>query len=164
MLRRVLTYQLILAVAVGPLLCCCTTGRLLGSVAAPPAAAPTSLAHSPASTSRVTTRCCGHTHKSTKLDADREAGDPKPAPTKPGEKCPCKDDSGKSATNRAEVISFDVTSFLRTAVLHLLTLLAVVDGTDYPTQDRQWSDTSRGWNAALPSTADLLYAHHNLRC
>lgn len=165
MIRRALTYQLILAVAVGPLLCCCTTGQLLASIAPAPACpAPTS--HSPTPTHRVSTPCCAHQHNSAKPNASRDTEDskPAPAPSKPGGKCPCKDDAGETATDHTVVASFDISSFLRTVELDYSTAHAVVGGILCTAHVCQVSDPSRGRNAALPSTSDLLFAHHNLRC
>jgi hypothetical protein len=160
MFRRVLTYQLILAVAVGPLLCCCTSGRLLASHTEPVgSAAPLSTPVSP----KVTQSCCAHKHKPVRPSSDRGHSDPKPAPSKPGEKCPCKDDSTKSYWVVAETISTDTTTFLRTLAFDFVATFLTVESTSCLNQVSQDADCPRGSNASL-STADLLFAHHNLRC
>ena len=160
MFRRLLTYQLILAVAVGPLLCCCTTGRLLASSSQPAGSAPTPRSSAPAAT---TSPCCAHKHQPAKPNSDRGHSDPQPVPSKPGEKCPCKDGSGTQDTIQ-EVTSVDVSTLLRVVTIDLDTLFRVVDCTSCPSRFGQETSASRGVNASLPSTADLLFAHHKLRC
>lgn len=162
MFRRALTYQLILAVAVGPLLCCCTTGQLLASPFRP--AGPAPISQSSAGTARITSPCCAHKHQPAKSKQDRGHSDHKPAPSKPGEKCPCKDDSSKSKAVEAETISVGASTFLRALTLDLVGPFLTVDGASCLTRLSQEALGSRGWNASFLSTADLLFAHHNLRC
>jgi hypothetical protein len=162
MFRRALTYQLILAVAVGPLLCCCTTGQLLASPFRPAGPAPVS--QSSAGTARITSPCCAHKHQPAKSKQDRGHSDHKPAPSKPGEKCPCKDDSSKSKAVEAETLSVGASTLLRVLTLDFFAPFLTVDGTSCLTRLSQEALGSRGWNASLLSTADLLFAHHNLRC
>lgn len=158
MVRRALTYQLILAVAVGPLLCCCTGGRLLASPA-PRSPARATASHPP--THRVTSPCCAHKHKP---DAGHGQGGPKPAPSKPADKCPCKDGTSKAKTAQTETLSPDVPTTLRSLTLDLLTPFLTVGSTACPALPGADRDGSPGGSAASLSTADLLYAHHNLRC
>lgn len=164
MFRRVLTHSLILTLAVGPLLCCCTTGRLLASTVArrtDPPSAPGSPAD-PAP--KVTHSCCAHKHKQAEPTHERGPSDHKPADTpKPGEKCPCKDRAGAAEKIQTEVTSADTQTLLRVLTADLLVPSAVVEGSAIPTPSRSGS-SPRGANTSLPSTADLLYAHHNLRC
>lgn len=162
MFRRVLTYQLILAVAVGPLVCCCTTAQLLAATVKDFSPAPAS--HSQVSKARVTSPCCAHKHERTKSKKDRDHSDHKHAPSKPGEKCPCKDGSGKPEQIQTEVTSADATTVLRTLTYDLVFPFAVVGGTSCSTQCGPETAVSRGPNASLLSTADLLFSHHNLRC
>lgn len=63
MVRLLLSHQLVLAVLVGPLLCCCARGRLTPDVSAD-------------------SHCCGHSSPS-------EPGPARPAPRCPAD-CPCK--------------------------------------------------------------------------
>ena len=160
MFRRALTYQLILAVAVGPLLCCCTGGRLLAS---PRSAVPATVSH-PSPTQRVTSPCCAHKHKPAQPDADQGQGDPKPTPSKPGEKCPCKDGTSKAKTASTGTLSPDVSTTLRALTLDLLTPFLTVDSTVCPALPGVDLAGPPGWTTSPLSTADLLYAHHNLRC
>lgn len=162
MFRRALTYQLILAVAVGPLLCCCTTGRLLAAPAPRPAApAPTS--HAPSGAPRPAHSCCSHKHKPAKPEANRGHADPNPAPSEPGEKCPCKDGTSPAKTAQTETLSPDTSTVLRALTLDLVGPVLALDAA-CPAQPGADLDGTRAWNAAPLSTADLLFAHHNLRC
>src|SRR4051812_25780825 len=105
MVRRALTYQLILAVAVGPLLCCCSAGK---ASAASPATAER-VAPVPPPAARTAHACCSH--KETPAKADER----KPAPSKPGQptgKCPCKD-GGNPQVTQAELAQTDLATFLR---------------------------------------------------
>ena len=161
MLRRALTYQLILAVAAGPLFCCCTTGQLFASPSQQ--SGPASTSHSSVRTARITSPCCAHKHQPAKSKQDRGHSDHKPAPSKPGEKCPCKDGSGQSEKIQTEVTSADASTLLRALTADLVVPFAVVGGTSCSIQSGHEYAASRGSNASL-STADLLFAHHNLRC
>lgn len=159
MFRRLLTYHLILAVAVGPLFCCCTPGRLVATPSTPAAPSPTSQLAPPSS--RITSPCCAHRHQAAKPNPDRDHSDHKPAPSKPGGKCPCKEGSGKSATISTGATAVDVSTLVRTASLDLDTSFSVVDCNCHPTLERS---AARGSCASLLSTADLLFSHHKLRC
>lgn len=163
MVRRALTYQLILAVAVGPLLCCCTSGRLLASLAPRPTA-PATVSHTSIPARHVTSPCCAHKHRSAKPDADHGHGGPKPAPSKPGEKCPCKDGASKAKTAPSETLTSGISTTLRALTLDLLTPFLTVDSTVCLVLPGVHLGGPAGGSAALLSTADLLYAHHNLRC
>ncbi len=162
MFRRALTYQLILAVAVGPLLCCCTTGQLLAATVHQPSASPTSQSHS--SKARVTSPCCAHKHERSKSKEDRGHSDHKQPPSKPAEKCPCKDSPGKPEKIQTEVTGTDASTVLRILTSDLVLPFAVAGGTSCPAWVGPEATTSRGPNASLPSTDDLLFSHHNLRC
>lgn len=163
MFRLALTYQLILAVAVGPLLCCCTAGRLLASTLARPGS-PSPAQPDTSPTPRVTHTCCAHKHKAAEPDAERGSGDPKPAPSKPGEKCPCKDGGSQPKTVHAEAVTGDVSAALRALELDLLVPFLGTDAFAGTALTVVALDASPGGNPAPLSTADLLYSHHNLRC
>lgn len=154
MFRRVLTYPLILALAAGPLLCCCTTGRLLASTTPHPAglAAPTA---------RIASPCCAHKHQPATPNPDQRHDDQKPAPSKPGEKCPCKDSSDEPRAVQPAATTTDVVTLWR--AVDLVVPFVIVDCTVCPTQFSQQA-VWRASNAPSLSTADLLFAHHNLRC
>ncbi len=155
MLRRALTYQLILAVAVGPLLCCCSAGKLL-------AASPPVSSHSHGPTERVSHSCCSHKHQHAKSDPSE-----KPAPSKPGhpaDKCPCKDGSGEPQATQAESAQTGVSTFLRTLTLDLIApfISSTIGETVASCGDGR--DGGRCPPHHSLTTAELLYAHHNLRC
>ena len=158
MFRLFLTYQLIVAVAAGPLLCCCTTGRLLGSATAQPAGSVSSV-QAPVSASN-THSCCSHKHHSPTPNPSDHAPDPSKAPGK----CPCKDGTETPQAVPAEFTAVDVSTFLQTVPLDALSPLVIAGGSSCLSQCGHGSSPARGWNSALPSTDDLLFAHHNLRC
>lgn len=148
MLRAVLAYPLIFALAAGPLLCCCTAGRALGSHAS-------SLSSAPASKSAtVGHSCCGYKKQKSKTH-------PKPAPSKPGQ-CPCKDGTNKFQATQSTTTASDLLEQVRTA------------GPDYPIQavtlalgvlHAERANRARNEPSSLfPSAADLLFSHHRLRC
>lgn len=156
MLRLVLTYQLILAVAVGPLLCCCSAGKLLAGT---PRSANNSSSRDQ-SRIRVSEEapphsCCSHKHKTA------------PAPSKsdaPVDKCPCKDGSDPSHVTQAEPAETGTAAFLRFLALDAGAAFVspgvgelAVSGVGGPA-DAQCHDHF------FSTAAQLLYAHHNLRC
>ena len=160
MFRWALTYQLILAVAVGPLLCCCTAGRLAASPARQTSPA---TPQSAAPKARIASSCCAHKHQPTTSNQAR-GHDHKQTPLKPAEKCPCKGDSGKADKIQTEVTSADAWTLLRALSSHSVVPFELVDGTSRPIVFEQVAASCRGPNASLPSTADLLFSHHKLRC
>ncbi|MBX9626484.1 MAG: hypothetical protein K2X82_21975 [Gemmataceae bacterium] len=111
----------------------------------------------PASPSRieVSSPCCGHkAHPATPEQA--------PARPAPGDKCPCKHHSGDTPTTRAESAPADLSDFLRAAAPDLVAPLSLV--ADLLPNALRPAATARGASAPHLSTADLLFAHHNLRC
>ncbi len=153
MLRRALTYQLILAVAVGPLLCCCSAWKALAS--SPTATSRGHVPFKPASPS-----CCSHKQAPAKPDPVQ-----KQAPTKPGhptDKCPCKDGTGKIPIAQPESTQTAVSTFLLALALHAVASLDA-PATEAVGPSRDGAFCSHGPGARL-TTSDLLYAHHNLRC
>ena len=156
MLRRALTYQLILAVAVGPLLCCCTVEKAFAGATATPSHSATS----PLATQRVSHACCSHKHVPAKPESEKPASS---NPGHPTDKCPCKDGSEKPQTLQADPTQTTLSTFLRAIALEVpvpfISLIAV------ETLSEAGSLDCRGWPGhALLSTDELLYAHHNLRC
>lgn len=144
MIRRVLTVWLVVAVGVAPLLCCCTAGR--SSAAAP--AKPTA-----PSRTEVSSPCCGHKGHPAK---------PAPSSPKPGDHCPCKHHAGDTPTIRAESASADLSSLLRAATApDLVAPFALVADL---LSKASLPSVARGADTPRLSTADLLFAHHNLRC
>lgn len=144
MFRLVLTYQLVLMLLVGPMLCCCTSARLGHE----------SKSMTPATAGKSQRRgCCGEiptTNDAPKTPAER--------PGTPG-KCPCKD-GAKTVAVAPEA------SLVSTAALHLLAsldLFAIL-----PTRDDAPLSVAPSprfdHRSSTLSASDILYAHHNLRC
>lgn len=147
MFRLVLTYQLVLGLLVGPMLCCCTAARLgheTGTVAR----------SQPASEKSGRKSCCGEERSQ---GSDQKAPGEKPSDPS---KCPCKDSSAKvitvpeGASAQADSIS------LVGEALAALDLPACLDAVITPVREGRALD--RG--SSFLSVADLLFAHHNLRC
>lgn len=159
MFRLALTYQLILAVAVGPLLCCCSAGRLVAATAPQPV-----IPTEPAPTHRAPAPCCAHKHQPAPVDAPRDDGGKSPAAPKPADKCPCKDGSSKDRTDQTETFSTDVAALLRTLSLDLVASALLLEHPCDVADAGADPGGTRGSSAAPLSTADLLFAHHNLRC
>jgi hypothetical protein len=153
MLRALLTYPLIVALAVGPLLCCCTAGRVLGSSQAPknlpqpvPAQKPAKVGHS----------CCAHKNQPSEKPAS-----PKPAPSKPGQ-CPCKDGASKVQATSSVSNPVDQAEQVRPIAPDFFTPI-VSSGIGVCTADRlTWA--RYGPSSLFPSASDLLFWHHKLRC
>jgi len=156
MFRALLTYPLILAVAVGPLLCCCTAGRVLASAVPTPANAPRPEVPVP-SPSALTPSCCAHKHQN-----GRKPVAPKPTPSKPGQPCPCKDGANKDQATQTAAAGVDLTEHLRVTSLDFVApefgagSLVRPAGRDL--------GAAYGPPPPFPSGSDLLYAHHRLRC
>ena len=157
MLRRALTYHLILAVAVGPLLCCCSTGKAsAGSTATgAPVSAPAS-ARVPAE--RISHACCSHKHTAPKPEPGQKHA---PAtPRQPAEKCPCKDGSGKPQL-QAEPTQTDLAAFLRALAFDVVAPFVLPQVTE-AVPEAAHRTTERCLDSS--PTDELLYAHHKLRC
>lgn len=144
MLRLVVIHQLVLALLVGPMLCCCTALKL-GHDANQ---------HSALGSSSEPTPCCSHDQKSDQGDHPDGRNQGEPA------KCPCKD-----APQQITAVSETTTSPVDGSYVFASSVFFVAAPvlTEVPT------GLTRSLSAsALPSssisTADLLFAHHNLRC
>lgn len=160
MFRRALTYQLILAVAVGPLLCCCSAGKSLAGTHQTRSAHQTPTPktdHAPVE--RVSHSCCSHKHAPAKSDADHTS--PPAKPGQPDGKCPCKEGGDKQAV-QVEPAQTAVTTFLRTLAFDapVLFVFPVVP----VTLAVAGLDDSRPTGRLTSPTGEILYAHHNLRC
>ncbi|MBP3960551.1 hypothetical protein J8F10_35450 [Gemmata sp. G18] len=154
MLRRALMYCLIFAVAVGPLLCCCSAGK--ASAFSQSTAWPDRVSvESPSS-------CCAHKQIPTTPDHTKKSAPQKP--TTPSEKCPCKDGSSQSQTVQTESASGDVTTFLRLLALDADPLFDALTAGEVAALLPETSRERCGTDHSRLTTADLLYAHHNLRC
>jgi hypothetical protein len=150
MLRGVLTYQLILAVAVGPMLCCCSAGKSLAAVASAQRRVPAEPASS----------CCAH-----KSAPAKHTPAEKPNPAKhgePTEKCPCKDGSGKPPAVQADPTPAALAALKLLALDDIAVTFALPNVTCAPAGFGP--HTSGGAGAAHLTTSALLYAHHKLRC
>ncbi len=148
MFRLVLIHQLVLSLLVGPMLCCCTTARL-GHDASPPPRSTASGDQSPRK------HCCGGDQKSP--DGGRKA----PGGEKPGDpaNCPCKDAPAKVVVvPEAPAGTADSLTLLTAGVA--FDVAATLDG---PANARPSASRFDHRSSSL-STADLLFAHHNLRC
>ena len=159
MLRLALTYQLILAVAMGPLLCCCSAGKLLAGPPRSPNTVPSS-GQLPARSSAASAphSCCSHKH---------QPSDRKPVPAKPGspaDKCPCKDGSDPVRTTQVESVHADVSSFLRLLAFETFAPFHVPSACLLVSAHATGCDAAQGTDRHSLTTAVLLYAHHNLRC
>lgn len=154
MLRLALTYQLILAVAMGPLLCCCSAGK---SLAGSPSANSTQPAHVP--TERVSHSCCSHKPAPAKSDSGHKSSPSKP--TQPAGKCPCKEGGDKQVT-QVEPAKTSVSTFLRIFLLDAIVLF-VSPVTPETLTVADLDDASRLGRFTSP-TGEILDAHHNLRC
>jgi hypothetical protein len=148
MIRAVLAYPLIFALAASPLLCCCTLGP--ASAAEVPAGSARSLPapkHPEAGHS-----CCGHKQK---------APPPEPKPAKPGH-CPCKDGGSKVQATEQSPSAHDLLEKSRTSSPNhpvSMTVPAVYDAS----VDPALGDRPR-CSSVFPSRAELLFSHHRLRC
>jgi hypothetical protein len=156
MFWRVLSYHLVFTLAAGPLLCCCTAGRALASTIAGPVT--TSDFRREISTLRAESPCCALKNEAKKGSTGR-----KPSGPIPTDHCPCKGGNGQQAKIQPETSSPD-TSSARAPALDSLAGYGFA-GVDVALP-QCWSEsgTDRGTISSLPSTFDLLFAHHNLRC
>lgn len=162
MFRRFLTYQLIVAVAVGQLLCCCTAVRLLAAPPVPTQSTP--LAAPEAPRPKISHSCCSHRQASEQAPTQKTP-DQKPSPQKPSEKCPCKDHAYKAVATTADSASSDVSSLLRLVASFDFGILAPFNPFCAATRALcKGADRSRDRCEAALSTDDILFAHHNLRC
>src|SRR5262245_60907116 len=159
MFRALLTYPLILAVAVGPMLCCCAVERLV----APPV--PASLATPRVPTATSIRSCCAHQHPP--RSAEPTGSDPKPAPIKhdPDKRdqpCPCKDGAAKVEAVQAANPSLDTADHLRVVSLDLI-LPCPVPCPESLTRTGGSGPEGYGLSGS-PSASVLLHSHHKLRC
>lgn len=149
MFRLVLIHHLVLALLAGPMLCCCSAARL-GHDSGPTSRTSTPVEKAPRK------HCCGGEPKSP------DGGRKPPGDKTPGgpANCPCKDAPAKVAVvPEAPSGAADVLTLLSSGVA-LFEAPLTLDG------------PARGVRPALHfelrsssvSTADLLFAHHNLRC
>ena len=149
MLRLVLTHQLVLALLVGPMLCCCTAARL--GHGSPHTSLPNGKSKS--NDKSKPKHCCG----SQSSDSGQSAPGDKPAES---EKCPCKNaPQAVVAMPEQAATSADVLTQFAAGLAtlnHSVTPFAPAF-TGRPT-------TSFGARSSNLSTDDILYAHHNLRC
>jgi hypothetical protein len=170
MVWRVLSYQLIFTLAAGPLLCCCTPGRLFAAVASnsptPTKSQPDSELLAPVP--QITSPCCAHKHTLAKQIPEHRSADTKSVPAepepKPGEKCPCKDSSSNPRTIQTQALSPDGSTVLRLLACDLVAHFAPFALASQLAQTGLDANRPSCWNALSLSTAELLYAHHNLRC
>lgn len=144
MFRVVLIHQLVLAVLVGPMLCCCTTARLGHEPSRP----------SQSGDGSIPKHCCGGSKSS-------ESGQPAPGgkPVEP-EKCPCKIAPQTAVAMPEQAASAADTLTQLTAGLATLDHPITLHG---PALSGRPTSFVAARSSTL-STDDILYAHHNLRC
>ena len=149
MFRLVVIHQLVLSLLVGPMLCCCTAARL-GHDASPPSR------NTAAGDKSHRKHCCEGKQQSP--DSGRKA----PGGEKPGDpaNCPCKDSPAKAvAVPEAPSGSAD-SLILLSAGVATLEVAATLGGPANALRSAPRFD----FRSSSLSTADLLFAHHNLRC
>jgi hypothetical protein len=149
MLRGLLTYQLVLAVAVGPMLCCCSAGKSVASAPATEFRAPADPASS----------CCAR-----KSAPAKHTPAEKPSPAKhrePTEKCPCRDGSGKLPAAQTDPTPAAIAA-LKLLALDSVAPFTLPNATEAPADSGPHAPAAAG--ARLLTTSALLYAHHKLRC
>ena len=150
MLKAILTYQLLVSFAAGPLLCCCTTTQLTAALSPPP----TRTESAPASH-----RGCCHGHQPTKKGTPAQD-----APEKPGDKapCPCKESPSQVDPALPERDTSGAALTLRTLAFDCVAV------TDFSGAFNLSPVFPSGHDPSAPtqhlSTGDILFAHHNLRC
>lgn len=147
MLRIVVIHQLVLSLLAGPMLCCCTTARLGHDTAARiaiPAEQPKS--HS----------CCGHSPPTSDTGSHKQGGDQPASPAK----CPCKDAPATVVTVPPTTLaSADSLSVLVAGTAYFDLPVALIDCSGCVQTPPRFD-----YRTSSLSTAELLYAHHNLRC
>ena len=151
--RVLLAYPLIFALAVGPLLCCCTAGRVLGSSAPAPTNSPQS---DPASKPIAAGHpCCAHKQKK------QQPASPKPSPFKPGQ-CPCKD--GASKVQATPTAASGANQLEQSRPVSPDFLIPTSGGGLFAPLVEGVNTTRYGPACLFPSASDLLFSHHKLRC
>lgn len=148
MFRLVVIHQLVLSLLVGPMLCCCTTSRLAND--------PSGSQTAGAGEKPQRKHCCGERQKST--DGGRQT----PGGEKSGDpaKCPCKDAAATVvAVPESAAGSADLLSLLSAAITTFDYSLTLAGPSNAPHPPARFD-----FRSSSVSTADLLFAHHNLRC
>jgi hypothetical protein len=134
MLRRALSIYLAVLVVAAPCLCCCTAGRAMAAVA-PPIQSPPS--------------CCHHEAPSA----------PRPSAPDSPDRCPCRDHAEKQVLANPTGDSGHVSSPFDSAAVDFVAAIFPTGGPSaIELSDRRHPGTPH------PTTADLLYSHHRLRC
>jgi hypothetical protein len=160
MFRALLTYPLILAVAVGPVLCCCTVGRVVASLPAPPV--PSATPHSPV---ERTHSCCARKGNPPAKPAgdDAKPNRGKHDPGTPERPCPCKSGLVKVEATRTAITSPGANELLQLVTLDL-GLPATRPGAAVLALGGGRPDIDPLGPSGSPSVGELLFAHHKLRC
>jgi hypothetical protein len=148
MFRLVVIHQLVLSLLVGPMLCCCTTARLVGD---PAIARTAGVGQKP-----QRKHCCGERQKSPDDGRQAPGGEKHNDPSK----CPCKDAAPTvAAVPEAAGGSADLLTLLSAAVASFDLPTTTTGPTGVPRPAARFDLRS-----SSVSTTDLLFAHHNLRC
>lgn len=146
MFRLVLIHHLVLSLLVGPMLCCCTTARVAGETGAQSGIGSTGAKPGQK-------HCCGEQKSK---EPSRSA--PGEKPSDPGQ-CPCKDAPAKAVTIPEAPLASAHTFALLTAGFATFDLPVTLDLLSAERSAPRFDHCSSSL-----STADLLFAHHNLRC
>ena len=149
MFRLVVIHQLVLALLVGPMLCCCTTARMGQDVNSTFRTTHTSDESQPK-------HCCEHGQKS----------------PNGGRHVPCDDKSSDSASCLCQDGPINVLTVPEAATVSANSLLRLgyaIDTLGLPAVFEQRAIVVRlafhfGFRSDSLWTAELLYVHHNLRC
>jgi hypothetical protein len=141
MLRRALSYYLAVLTVAAPCLCCCTFGRALAAEPVQPA-------------EPQPPPCCCHENPI--------QSDPAPTPSAPDsqDRCPCRDHAEKQAFAGPAA---DL-GLLRSLSLALnFDAPAIVTAMSAPSLAAEFNGP-HSWREPFPSSGDLLFVHHRLRC
>jgi len=141
MLRRALSYYLTVLTIAAPCLCCCTFGRAVAAVPVQPAEPQPS-------------PCCCH-----ESPAQSDPAPTPPAPDSP-DRCPCRDHAEKQALAGAAA---DLGLLRSLSLAIAFDAPAIVSAMSAPSLAAELNG-SLHWREPFPSSADLLFVHHRLRC
>jgi hypothetical protein len=149
MFRLVVIHQLVLSLIVGPVLCCCTTAQ-------PGHNANHSSKLISSSEKSQRKHCCGE-HSKSPIGGKQTPGDG--APSDPS-KCPCKAMLvNVVAVTEIPVGTANLSDLLSTASVSFAVPTILGEIAAAPPSAIRFTDRS-----SSVSMADLLYAHHRLRC
>lgn len=153
MVRIGLSLYLMLAAAVGPWLCCCTTQRLLAPLFAP-------------STKQASHAGCCEDHQTAKSSQKHRASEHRPGDQDPPDRpsCPCQEEGSRQVT-LADPASEAAKQFQsRYSAQGAFELLAVAPTALCLSAEGAPQTSGEGVRLPFLSTEDILHALHILRC